>query len=905
MKHLTYQALRDLWRKFFEKHDHKWLESHSLLNPDESLLWINSGVAGLKDYFLAIKTPPKPRLVNIQKSVRTNDLTLIGKTNRHLTLFEMMGNFSLGDYFKSSAIKWAWEFLTAFEWLNLDRNKLYFTVWKEDLGTQNILKTELKIDNDHILLKTKKTNFWDLGVGPCGPNMEIFYDLGVDFDPKHQNLQLLIDDIENDRYLEIWNIVFTEYNNIGQNQYLRLKNSNIDTGLGLERILMILQNRQQLFATDIFMPLINFLELNSKKKFTLKANQKLNSSQKLINTSFGIIIDHLRAAVFMLGDLLAKSNYDFSFQNQHGYIVRRLLRNAFIQLDNLKLKPPFLYQMVDLIVDQFKTFYPVLKQFRIQIKNLILNEERQIIKLWKPTLIAKLIDKDQKNLTGKAIFELVTSRGIPLELIENYALQKELNLDLESYYQHLTIHKKVSHHGNKTAFVDEWSVLKANSSEPTLFLDQSFHIEQCHVLAVFPSKASNNQYWVIFNQTPFYAEKGGQASDTGKAVFPNFSGQILNVQLNHFQQHVHLLASDFKPQVGDVATLIINEKKRLSTAKNHSSTHLLHYLLRKHFGTNLKQSGSFNNDQYLRLDFNFDGQINLSDLELISQQMADLIAANIQPEIIKTTLANAQKMQVLAFFTDRYQNPIVRIVKFGDFSLELCGGTHVFSTSKIERFLITNFQSISKRKWRIYAITGKTTVDAFLATKNVEFKNLMTTFKPEINTFPKLKSLLKTFQATTFYLIKKSLFQQIQSFNKLIKTSTITKTIQSSLEMYQIPKQDIFLIKKKLFCIHKVDNLTAGGLNFLRALYDKNLQNYQLVVLIFINSSTQKNNLFIKLTDDDIVNQNIIKFLQQDSQIKFGIRKNRLQGVISLSTLQITTILKKLKILVIDLFTTS
>ena len=899
MKHLTYQALKELWYAFFRQHRHLQIPPVSLVTKDARLLWINSGVAGLKDYFLTLKTPPASRLVNIQNAIRTNDLTLIGKTNRHLTMFEMMGNFAINDYFKPMALKWAWEFLTASKWLHLPKQRLYFTVWENDHFSRDFLQQELQIPASHLLLKSRETNFWDLGVGPCGPNTEIFYDCGEEFDPHRQGLKLLRDDIENDRYLEIWNIVFSEYNNVGNKQYQPLDSKNIDTGAGLERILMILQAKKQLFATDAFLLPRQFLETASQKRFIDLPTSQLTIEQQKSNRAFIIIIDHLRAAIFMLSDLLAaKPQTTFSFQSQRGYVIRRLLRNAFLQLEYLNIRPPFLAQMLDPILKAYQTTYPQLSLQSFKIKTLLEKEEKQILRIWQPKIIKALFNKTSTILPAEAIFNLVTSHGIPLELLETFAFEEGKKLDLKNYYHLFQHHKKISH-GKKQSFLHEWTIMTSEQKQPTPFFEHAFNLEGCKVIAFFPHQEWKNHYWVIFDKTPFYAAKGGQVADNGTAIFPHFRANVLDVRLNSYQESLHLLYSPKKPIINSLATLSIDQIKRQATAKNHSATHLLHFLLRQHLGSELQQAGSFNNEDYLRLDFHsLTPKISFSLLNKISQQMKTLIAKAIKPEIIFTTLAEAKKRQALAFFTDRYQNQKVRIVKFGDFSLELCGGTHVYQTSQLEAFLITNCELISRNKWRIYALTGAQTIANFLETWKAKFQTIAE-LKANSYPSPAFKKLYKQFQTTDLFYEQKTCYQQLLPFLKLIKQKQSHEQITTLIKNYHLPKTACFVVRSQSICFHQVKPLpeiSKQGLNFLRHLYDQKLPARALAVLI--NSDLKKpiHHLFIKLPKASALRNKLLTFLNRfPKQFHYGVRKQSLQGVIKVQPNALQPLLQNLR----------
>ncbi len=444
MKALTHQELRAKWFTFWQNRKHLVLPSASLVAEDNgSLLWNNSGVAGLKQYFLGNKKPPASRLTNIQKSLRTSDLSLIGITNRHLSFFEMMGNFAIDDYDRRQAILWAWEFLTSVQELNIDPQKIIIVYFKEDQKTYQILKNDLKLTDQQIVSAGRETNFWDLGVGPCGPNLEFYYDYGSVFDEQKQGIKLLEKNIENKRYLEIWNIVFSEFINDGTGKYRQSPTSNIDTGAGLERILMVLQNKQNPFETDLFDSARKKLEKISGVNYISSLPNQWNSKISQNNYFFQVILDHIRATTFMLSDLLA-SNEKINFQKGRGYIIRKMIRTAIMKTKFLNSKPFMISTLISSFVDSFQPFYPNLGKYKNTIEQIVIKEENQFRLLLNHLKIKQLFDKPPQSLSAQTIFLLVTSLGFPLEFIVNIAHQKSIKLDLENFQKLWTKHQKLS-----------------------------------------------------------------------------------------------------------------------------------------------------------------------------------------------------------------------------------------------------------------------------------------------------------------------------------------------------------------------------------------------------------------------------------------------------------------------------
>lgn len=878
MKYLSYSQFKNLWFKFWTEKKHETKKSASLVSNDESLLWINSGVAGLKDYFLSKKINKNPRIVNIQKSVRTSDLSNIGLTNRHLTFFEMMGNFSIGDYFKEDAIKWAIEFLTNEKWLNFNLKNIYITYLKEDEETLNILKKN-NINVDHLIPMSKKTNFWDLGVGPCGPNIEFYYDLGEKLDYEKKRITLLFDEIENKRYLEIWNVVFSQFFNSGDNNYKLLKSKNIDTGMGLERILFILQEKNSIFETDLFDNSLILLEKIFDKKIDLSSKK-----DKEFIRSIKIILDHSRSVSFLISDLL-KLKIDINFKNKRGYVLRKIIRNACLKFYFLNIKKPILFKISECVIKKYSCFYNDLEVNKELILNLIKKEEKLFFELLENNSLIKLLKTKNKFIEGKYIFNLVSSSGIPLEIIKNIAKDSNLELDIESFNQFWNEHKKISNKKNRD-FIKEWETLFIENLKSTVFVEDSYNLF-AKILVIFEEKknvlSSKKESWVIFDKTPFFAQKGGQSFDVGTLKINNIFSKIIDVQINNKKQILHKIKLKTEIKVGDIVYLEIDSLKRNFTKKNHSSTHLLHSLLKKEITNEIEQNGSFNNEKYLRLDFFSPRKILKKEIINIEEKLNKLINKKIESKIFYTTFQEAKKNKAISLFEEVYDKSRVRIVKFEDYSIELCGGTHVKNTSEIEIFKIYYFKTISKNIYRIYAITSN---KEFTNLKNKYFENLYSLLNElkekleYLNNIEINKKIIELKQEPKLFFDYKEKLEilKIIVFEEYKKKKE--KELKEIVKTYKIPNIDIKIKKNIKIITHKLSNNLKYKKDFSIFLFDY-LKKEENVLICLINElKTNFNNvLLFDGTKNDIDWSKILKIKFKDS-ISGGGNKKKFRGLI-------------------------
>lgn len=680
--------IRKKWLNFFESKGHKIEKSVPLIPiNDNTLLWINSGVAGLKKYFDGTIVPSNKRLVNVQKCIRTNDIENVGNTSRHHTFFEMLGNFSIGDYFKEDAIKWALELLTSKKYFNLDINKLYFTVYYNDEEAISIWKKNGIPENKIIRMKS---NYWEIGEGPSGPNSEIFYDRGEKYDKR--GIELIENDIDNDRFIEIWNIVFSQYNakeNVRREDYEELPNKNIDTGAGLERFACILQNVDTNFDTDLFMPIINKIENISGITY---------KSQK----EFKIIADHIKTITMATHD-------GGMFSNEgRGYVLRRLLRRSLKYARNLNLKKPFLYKLIDSVYLILQDFYNLdLNKLEI-IKKMVMKEEESFLEtlVYGEKKFYEILEHSKDIISGKDAFMLYDTFGFPIELTEEYALENNFKVNIEEFNNYLNIQRlnaKNSKNKESSMNIQDEKYLKFN--DQSNFIGYDTYEIKTKVIKIF-------EEGIILKDTPFYATMGGQICDKG--TINNI--EVENVIKLPNKQHLHILdTSSFKEN--DEVLAKIDVEHRFNVSKNHSATHILHLALKKELGDHVNQQGSNVNDNILRFDFN--NYFDITDLNIlnIEKKVKDYIKSSYDVIIKEMSLEDSKKINANALFNEKYDD-IVRVVFINE-SIELCGGTHVQNTKDLVDFSVLDYYKIGSGIYRIEATCNKIKDNLILKTKHI------------------------------------------------------------------------------------------------------------------------------------------------------------------------------------------
>ena len=694
MKYMSHDDIRDTWFRFFTKKGHKIYESAPLIPiNDDSLLWINAGVAPLKKYFDGSEVPDSRRIVNIQKCIRTNDIENVGITKRHQTFFEMMGNFSIGDYFKKEAIGYAFELLTSPDYFDIDKNLIYVTVYSDD---EDAKKRWIQVGLDESHIVPLDENYWEIGEGPCGPDSEIFFDRGEKYDPNGDAFQKFQNDEDQERYVEIWNNVFSQFNSkegVDRKDYKELPSKNIDTGAGLERWCCIFQNVDSNFETDLFKPIIKHIE-------------ELSSFQYTGQKEFKIIADHIRAITFALADGACFENIG------RGYVLRRLLRRSVRFGKAIGLECPFLYKIVSDVVDVMKDAYPYLIERRAEVETLVLEEE----KLFLHTLEAgerrlkELVNNSEDGkISGEDAFKLYDTYGFPFELTEEYLTDLGYTVSREEFDKYMNAQKELAKKNAKNI-----SSMASQKKVLLDFLDQSEFVYgvlrlKSEVLAIFSKDSMvdsiNHDTYIAVKRTCFYAESGGQVSDTGMIIGDTFKARVVDVFKGPNGQHIHKVRLlDGEIHVGDSCELVLDKERRVRIQSNHSSVHILQYSLQQVVSKDIKQAGSYVDDEKLRFDFTYSGKLN-DDLLLEVEKFANKM---IQEHIIVSTevmpLDKAMKLGAMALFSEKY-GETVRVVKIGK-SIELCGGTHAVNTKDIGELAISSCESKGSNVYRIEAVTG-------------------------------------------------------------------------------------------------------------------------------------------------------------------------------------------------------
>ncbi|MBJ7897070.1 alanine--tRNA ligase [Bacillus atrophaeus] len=703
MKHLTSAEVRQMFLDFFKEKGHAVEPSASLVpHEDPSLLWINSGVATLKKYFDGRVVPENPRIVNAQKSIRTNDIENVGKTARHHTFFEMLGNFSIGDYFKEEAITWAWEFLTSEKWIGFDDELLSVTVHPEDDEAYELWAKKIGVPEERII--RLEGNFWDIGEGPSGPNTEIFYDRGEAYgnDPADPELY---PGGENDRYLEVWNLVFSEFNHNPDGTYTPLPKKNIDTGMGLERMVSVIQNVPTNFDTDLFMPIIKATETISGEAY---------GQDDVKNTAFKVIADHIRTVAFAVSDGALPSN------EGRGYVLRRLLRRAVRYAKTININRPFMYDLVPVVAEIMVDFYPEVKEKEEFIAKVIKTEEERFHETLNEGLailsemIKKEKDKGSSLISGTDVFKLYDTYGFPVELTEEYAEDEQMKVDHKGFEEEMEKQRARARNARQdvgsmqvqggalrdvtveSTFVG-YTNTKSDSSVVELLQDGEL-IEEAH---------EGETVQILLNETPFYAESGGQIGDKGYLRSAQAVVRITDVQKAPNGQNVHEgLVESGTLQKGMHVTAEVEDHMRSGVIKNHTATHLLHQALKDVLGTHVNQAGSLVTENRLRFDFSHFGQVTKEELERIEVIVNEKIWESIPVSIDLKPINEAKEMGAMALFGEKYGD-IVRVVQVGGYSLELCGGCHVKNTAEIGLFKIVSESGIGAGTRRIEAVTGQ------------------------------------------------------------------------------------------------------------------------------------------------------------------------------------------------------
>ena len=691
--------LREKYLSFFESKGHLRLPSFSLVpQGDKSLLLINAGMAPLKKYFTGELTPPRTRVTTCQKCIRTPDIERVGITARHGTFFEMLGNFSFGDYFKHEATAWAWEFCTKV--LEMPADKIYISVYQDDDEAYDIWTKELGVSPDHMVRLGKEDNFWEHGAGPCGPCSELYFDRGEKYGCGSPTCGVGCDC---DRYVEFWNLVFTQFDNDGNNNYTRLKSCNIDTGMGLERLACIMQGVDNLFEVDTVQ--------NIMKHIMQIAGVKYHEDEKK-DVSLRVITDHIRSTTFMIGDGVMPSN------EGRGYVLRRLLRRAARHGRLLGIDGTFLYKVCETVIKENATAYPNLVEKHDLIVKVIKAEEESFNKTIDTglNLLENIIaQSDSKVLSGADAFKLQDTFGFPIDLTKELLEERGMSVDIDEYDRLYAQSRAAARAARKDAGAQAWknSNISFKDVGATEFVGYTDYSCDAEIKAIVTNgerdefATSDSEVVIVLNKTPFYGESGGQAGDTGVIKTDNATLEVTATGKtpDGVVLHIARFISGDSIALGDKVHAQIDVEKREATRRNHTAAHLLQAALRKHLGSHVEQAGQLVNSEEMRFDFTHFSALSGDELKAIEREVNEVILKGIPVETREMPIEEAKKLGAMALFGEKYGD-VVRVVSAGDFSVELCGGTHADNTAKLGLFKIVSESSVAAGIRRITAVTG-------------------------------------------------------------------------------------------------------------------------------------------------------------------------------------------------------
>ena len=696
--------LREKYLSFFESKGHLRLPSFSLVpQGDKSLLLINSGMAPMKKYFTGEVTPPRKRVTTCQKCIRTPDIENVGKTARHGTYFEMLGNFSFGDYFKEEVIPWAWEFCTSV--MEMDPERLYISVYEDDDEAYDIWTKKIGVAPDHMVRFGKEDNFWEHGAGPCGPCSEIYYDRGEKYGCGKPDCKV---GCECDRYIEFWNLVFTQFDNDGNNNYTRLDHPNIDTGMGLERLACISQDVDNLFEVDTVQ--------NIMKHIMRIADVEYHKDEKK-DVSLRVITDHIRSTTFMIGDGVMPSN------EGRGYVLRRLLRRAARHGRLLGIDRPFLSEVAETVIKENLSAYPNLLEKKDFILKVIANEEENFSRTIDSGLqiLEKMIEStDGTVLSGEDTFKLSDTFGFPIDLTKELLEERSMTVDEKRFYELAAEQRDRARNARKDAGKDAWK----GSEDATKDMDstqfEGYTTLECDstVKAIISGDktvdfAENGEnVTVILDRTTFYGEGGGQTGDIGEILGNGFTFTVTNTSKTGEGVYLHhgFVSDGESIAVGQAVTAKVNADNRNATMRNHTAAHILQAALRKILGTHVEQAGQLVNSSEMRFDFTHFSALTAEECKAVEDSVNNVIFASMPVETSEMSVDEAKKLGAMALFSEKYGN-IVRVVKIGNYSIELCGGTHAKNTSMLGLFKITSESSVAAGVRRITAVTGTGVLD--------------------------------------------------------------------------------------------------------------------------------------------------------------------------------------------------
>ena len=700
--------LRDKYLTFFEGKGHLRLDSFPLVpKNDPSLLLINSGMAPMKKWFLAQEEPPRHRVTTCQKCIRTPDIERVGITARHGTFFEMLGNFSFQDYFKEEVIPWAWEFLTSGEWMAIPKDKLHISVYEEDDEAYDIWTKKVGIAPDHMVRLGKEDNFWEHGSGPCGPCSEIYFDRGPEYGCGKPTCGVGCDC---DRYMEIWNLVFSQFDADGKGHYERLARPNIDTGMGLERLACVMQGVGNLFEVDTVQSVLHHVEHIAGKTYGANAKDDI---------SIRVITDHIRSCTFMVSDGILPSN------EGRGYVLRRLLRRAARHGRMLGICRPFLVELVETVIQSSESAYPELREHDAYIKKVIGTEEANFARTIDAgmTILNNMIDGLEKAhehlLKGLDVFKLNDTFGFPLDLTKEIAAEQGIDIDEEGFHTEMKKQKERARAERLKKNISGWSedLFGSLNTEPTVFTGYetlndtgvvvALSDEETLTDAIATDEQAKEDVLVVLDKTPFYAEMGGQVADNGVLTSADCSLRVLDVKKTPKGYYVHtcVLESGIV-KVGDHLTAKVDKEYRMAVCRNHTATHLLQAALREVLGDHVHQAGSYQDGEITHFDFTHFSAVTADELARVEKIVNDRIFDAMDVTVKEMPIDEAKKLGAMALFGEKY-GKVVRVVDIEGWSTEFCGGTHVRNTAQIGCFKIVSESSVAAGIRRIEAVTGK------------------------------------------------------------------------------------------------------------------------------------------------------------------------------------------------------
>nr|WP_288305337.1 alanine--tRNA ligase [uncultured Romboutsia sp.] len=857
MQQMGLNEIRSKFLKFFESKDHYLKESASLVpQNDKSLLLINSGMAPLKNYFAGVEVPPSVRMTTCQKCIRTGDIENVGKTARHGTFFEMLGNFSFGDYFKEQSISWGWEFVT--QHLNIPEEKVWVTVYEEDDEAFGIWENQIKIPKERIVRLGKDDNFWEIGIGPCGPCSELYFDRGEEYGCDNPDCKPGCDC---DRYLEFWNHVFTQFNRDEEGNYGQLEHKNIDTGMGLERMACIMQGVDTIFDVDTIKHILNTVEK--------MANVEYGKGGKT-DVSIRIITDHIRAVSFLVADGVLPSN------EGRGYVLRRLLRRAARHGKLLGIKENFLYKLVDEVIKVSGEAYPELVEKESYIKKVIRIEEEKFnetIEQGMEILASYIVDlkkNGETTLSGENAFKLYDTYGFPIDLTQEILEEEHLSIDEEAFNEEMNKQRERARSARGNMDGESWKedpLSKLDSSVASTF-EGYFELENSGIIKAIvkdnelvDSAVAGDKVIVVLDKTTFYPEGGGQAGDAGLLVNKNedIVVEVIDTKkgANNTIKHIGIVKSGMI-NTGEKLSTIVDKEIRMASARNHSATHLLHKALKEVLGEHVNQAGSLVTSERLRFDVTHFEAITKEELKVIEEKVNDVILESLNITCENMSINDAKNKGAMALFGEKYGDE-VRVVSMGDYSIELCGGTHLTNTSQIGMFKILSEGGVAAGVRRIEAITGRAVYN-YLKEKEEIISNVCSNLKTKEDSLSqKVTSLIEE---------NKSLSKELHDMKTKMSLQAVDSVLDSKLDV-----NGVNLVTTKF---------EGMDMNTLKEVADNLRDKLVSGVVVLANTTDDKLNLVATATKDAVDKGvhcgNIVKSIAQIAGGKGGGRPNMAQA---------------------------